>query len=74
MINLGKGLGLQVIAEGVENARQLAFLQNSGCDLYQGYYFSAALEAKEFEVLFNQPRSNVVVASRTNRLQLPPQR
>jgi EAL domain-containing protein (putative c-di-GMP-specific phosphodiesterase class I) len=51
VISLGRGLGLQVIAEGVENAQQLAFLQHCGCDLYQGYHFSPAIPVDQFETL-----------------------
>ena len=51
VIGLGRGIGLQVIAEGVENARQLAFLKECGCDLYQGFHFSPAINAAAFEDL-----------------------
>ncbi len=39
VITLAKTLGMQVTAEGVENAVQMAQLQALGCDLGQGYYF-----------------------------------
>jgi diguanylate cyclase (GGDEF)-like protein len=44
IIELGHNLGLSVVAEGVETAEQLQFLEKSGCDLAQGRYFSAALD------------------------------
>ncbi len=37
IVNLGHNLGLHVVAEGVENAGQLAILQGLGCDQIQGY-------------------------------------
>ncbi len=42
-IALGQGLNLQVIAEGVETAEQLAFLQSLQCEMGQGYFFSKPL-------------------------------
>jgi len=42
-IALGHSLGLNLIAEGVENRQQLKFLENNQCDLIQGHYFSTPL-------------------------------
>jgi EAL domain-containing protein (putative c-di-GMP-specific phosphodiesterase class I) len=47
-IRMGKGLGLSVVAEGVETEKQLAFLAEHECDLVQGYLFSVPLTAQEF--------------------------
>ncbi|TKR33774.1 EAL domain-containing protein [Luteimonas gilva] len=41
LIELGHGLGLKIIAEGVESAEQLDWLRKHGCDQAQGYYFGA---------------------------------
>ena len=51
IISLSKLLKLPVIAEGVENAEQLAFLEAHGCEEYQGYYFSKPLPANDAENL-----------------------
>ncbi|MBC3272304.1 EAL domain-containing protein [Pseudomonas sp. SWRI81] len=48
IINLGKSLGLNVIAEGIETAEQLAFLKAHQCEEGQGFYFSEALPADTF--------------------------
>jgi EAL domain-containing protein (putative c-di-GMP-specific phosphodiesterase class I) len=47
IVNLAHGLGLRVIAEGVETAEQLAFLKASGCDEVQGFLLSPALPPGE---------------------------
>ncbi|WP_276755245.1 bifunctional diguanylate cyclase/phosphodiesterase [Pseudoalteromonas marina] len=39
-IAMSHGLGLKVVAEGVETKEQLTILEELGCDLAQGYYFS----------------------------------
>jgi len=43
IIVMAHSLGMQVIAEGIENQRQLSLLQEMGCDFGQGYYFSPPL-------------------------------
>lgn len=48
IISMSHGLQLKVIAEGVETAEQLAFLQERHCDQYQGYLASAPLPPDEF--------------------------
>lgn len=40
VIALGESLGLEVVAEGVETAGQLAFLVANGCKRFQGYWFA----------------------------------
>ncbi len=44
MISMARGLGLEVIAEGVETREQLAFLEAKGCRAFQGYLFCPPLE------------------------------
>jgi EAL domain-containing protein (putative c-di-GMP-specific phosphodiesterase class I) len=51
IIAMGHILGFKVLAEGVETAEQLAFLQAKGCDMYQGYLTSPPVPAEEFEIL-----------------------
>jgi len=44
-------LGLGVVAEGVEDPAQFAFLQRVGCDAVQGYCVSAAVPAEQFATM-----------------------
>jgi EAL domain-containing protein (putative c-di-GMP-specific phosphodiesterase class I) len=48
IIALGRELGLQVVAEGVETLEQSAFLLRRGCNVQQGYLFSRPLPADAF--------------------------
>lgn len=48
IIAMGHMLGFRVLAEGVETPEQLAFLQDKGCDAYQGYIKSKPVPADEF--------------------------
>lgn len=58
IISLSKLLKLPVIAEGVENREQLAFLEANGCEEYQGYYFSKPLAASDAENLLRANLAN----------------
>ena len=48
VISLAHNLGMQVIAEGVENSAQLDFLKERNCDVVQGYFYSKPLTADDF--------------------------
>ncbi len=58
MIAIGHDLGMQVVAEGVETAEQLAFLRSNGCDIVQGYFFSRPLPAADLSKWLKNHRSN----------------
>jgi EAL domain-containing protein (putative c-di-GMP-specific phosphodiesterase class I) len=51
IIAMGQALGFQVLAEGTERIEQIDFLREKGCTMYQGYFKSPPLPAKEFEKL-----------------------
>jgi EAL domain-containing protein (putative c-di-GMP-specific phosphodiesterase class I) len=57
IIQMGHGLNLDVIAEGVESPRQLAFLRSIGCDYAQGLLFGEPMTALEFMQLLLSQRS-----------------
>jgi EAL domain-containing protein (putative c-di-GMP-specific phosphodiesterase class I) len=45
ILALGKNLGVEVVAEGVETAQQAQVLNRLGCEYVQGHLFSAAVDA-----------------------------
>jgi len=51
ILNLGKALHLEVIAEGAESAAQVDMLRDMGCPLTQGFFFSRPLPHHEAEAL-----------------------
>ena len=51
VIDLGKILDMEIVAEGVETKDQYEFLKENGCDTIQGYYFSKPLDSKSFQKL-----------------------
>ena len=54
VVNLGRDLDLEVVAEGVENASMAEQLLKLGCDYGQGYGYAPALSAQEAEVYLNE--------------------
>ncbi len=56
IVSLAHSLNLKVVAEGVESTEQLEFLKTLGCDQYQGFHFSPALPAPQFEALVRSKR------------------
>ena len=54
IIAMGRSLKMELIAEGVETAEQLAFLQQQDCHAYQGYFFSPAVSEEALCDLLRQ--------------------
>jgi len=52
IVTMGHGLGLSVIAEGVENQEQLSALEALGCDAVQGFLLSRPLELHDCQRFF----------------------
>ena len=70
LLSIARSFGLDVVAEGVETAAQGAFLRRHGCQLAQGFFFSAPVEARDIEVLMRravrpgsaEPKAEVVAS------------
>ncbi|MCI0347559.1 MAG: bifunctional diguanylate cyclase/phosphodiesterase, partial [Chloroflexi bacterium] len=54
IVQLGRSLGLTIVAEGIERPGQLARIRASGCDLGQGYYFARPAAADAATALLGQ--------------------
>ncbi|MBP5555224.1 MAG: EAL domain-containing protein [Lachnospiraceae bacterium] len=54
-INMAHAFGADVVAEGVETEKQLAFLSDAGCDMIQGYYFYRPMSEEDFIRIMDNP-------------------
>ncbi|MFG6458560.1 putative bifunctional diguanylate cyclase/phosphodiesterase [Roseateles sp. BYS96W] len=62
IVQMGRALGLQVIAEGVETEAQRDFLAHAGCHEFQGFLYAPALRPEDFERRV-RPRRHVADAA-----------
>ena len=53
----GSGLGLTVVAEGVEDTECLEFLKSVGCDMAQGYLISKPVPAADISAMTGTQRA-----------------
>ncbi|MDX8433688.1 EAL domain-containing protein [Mesorhizobium abyssinicae] len=60
IIEIGKSLGIEVVAEGVETMEHARILKELGCDILQGYAFGRPMDAKTFKA-FAQSRKWLAV-------------
>ncbi|HAN47569.1 MAG TPA: GGDEF domain-containing protein, partial [Nitrospira sp.] len=67
VIGMAHSLGLQVIAEGVEDESQMRYLRSHLCDEIQGYQFCRPLPAAELAAFLREPRSLVQWAEGSER-------
>jgi diguanylate cyclase (GGDEF)-like protein len=71
IIGMAQGLGLRVIAEGLETLEELQFLRAHRCDAAQGYYFSLPVPPDQFAKLLRSGIAGAdcipLVANRTTR-------
>lgn len=54
IVEMTQSLGIDVIAEGVENHEQATFLSDCGCDKVQGFYYAKPMSLSDFEALRNK--------------------
>lgn len=65
IIVMGRNLGLEVVAEGVETTAQADFLRSEGCHELQGFLFSKPLPKEAFEkFLMSNPTETIIKTSR----------
>lgn len=57
IISIARGLGLKIVAEGVETATQVRYLQQSGCATMQGHFYHKPLPCGRFIELLQQKRA-----------------
>ncbi len=63
IVSLARSLNLRCIAEGVETSRQLALLQETGCDEFQGFFHSKPVPPEEFAQSFLARRGFAAAAN-----------
>ncbi|AXX91927.1 hypothetical protein CPU12_06305 [Malaciobacter molluscorum LMG 25693] len=49
IISIGKNFHMEILAEGIETIEQKRMLNDFGCDLFQGYYFSKPIKKQQLE-------------------------
>ncbi len=70
IIEMARGLNISTIASGVETARELSILRQLKCHSIQGYLFSPALTAQDFEKLLLEPSKGQAKTYLENRTSL----
>ena len=62
LVELGRNLGLETLAEGIEDSKQLERLRAHDCELGQGFLFSAPVAPEVIEAMLGQPQGSPVAA------------
>ncbi|WP_024507410.1 EAL domain-containing protein [Bradyrhizobium sp. ARR65] len=60
VIDLGHGMEMSLVAEGVETSEQLGFLASEGCDAVQGYLIGKPLPIAQYATLVGRENANVM--------------
>jgi diguanylate cyclase (GGDEF)-like protein/PAS domain S-box-containing protein len=64
VIDLGHGLGMSIVAEGVETQEQFSFLADEGCDALQGYLIGKPLPIVRYAALVGRPPVDAINPAR----------
>jgi diguanylate cyclase (GGDEF)-like protein/PAS domain S-box-containing protein len=64
VIDLGHGLEMSIVAEGVETQEQLSFLSEEGCDAVQGYFLGKPAPIGQYGALVGRSATNEAAAER----------
>jgi diguanylate cyclase (GGDEF)-like protein/PAS domain S-box-containing protein len=64
VIDLGHGLEMSIVAEGVETQEQLGFLSEEGCDAVQGYFIGKPLPIGQYAALVGRNAGNALEPTR----------
>jgi EAL domain-containing protein (putative c-di-GMP-specific phosphodiesterase class I) len=76
IVAMGHGLGLTLVAEGVETDQQLEFLTREECHLVQGFLYSRPLPVEQFEAFYQRTRQatdrSVALPVRSSRQRVRP--
>jgi diguanylate cyclase (GGDEF)-like protein len=62
VIGLGHGLGVSIVAEGVETQEQLRFLADEGCDAVQGYFIGRPAPIAQYAALIGRAPAPEVIS------------
>jgi EAL domain-containing protein (putative c-di-GMP-specific phosphodiesterase class I) len=65
VVSLGDAMNLAVVAEGIENAEQLALLRLVQCEFIQGFFISKPITAEEISALFREVGQERKIPPRT---------
>ena len=68
IIQLGRSLNMEVIAEGVESAEQEAYVIAQGCNEGQGYYYSRPLSAAAFDIWIRQYQTSTLDVRNSSKI------
>ncbi len=60
IIQLSKNMQCKIVAEGVENIEQLAFLEENNCSTYQGFYFSKPISFESLKKLLIKETNHIL--------------